>query len=127
MDAPLHCCCACKQLKPLNEFKIHVKDDQDGRQGDPTTKCASCTLQNPKSHQNIKHKREPEEPTPLYTNNSVLPVNQDQFLSILKNQAPDGSLPCSTCVTTEGMVGDTKGIAKLIVEHVWEATSYRFT
>ena len=127
MDAPLHHCHACKSLKPLTEFKLREKDDQYGRKGDPTSKCTLCTLRNQKSRQNLKRKREPEEPTSVCVNNSLLPVDQDQSTALLANRTPDGSLRFSTRVTAEGVVGDTKSIACITAGYVWEATGYRFT
>jgi len=49
-------CCACKQLKPLSEFKLRAKGDRYGRKGDPTSKCAKRTLRNRLSRQRLKCK-----------------------------------------------------------------------
>jgi hypothetical protein len=128
MDAPLHPCHPCKQLKRLGVFKLRVKDDRYGKKGDPTSKCTECTLQNQISRQKRKRKHdedEDEEPTDLCINRPALPL--DQFTVLSANRASDGSLSCCTRVTTEGMVGDTKEVADILVGHIWEATGYRFT
>ena len=125
MDMPQHLCHGCNQLKLLSEFKLHKKDDQYGKKGGPTNKCTQCTLYGQQSHQKNKRKCADDGTEALHTNNPMLPF--DQFTALLANWAPDGSLCCCTCVTTEGMVGDAKEIANIIAGHVWEATRYRFT
>jgi len=128
MDAPLHACCHCKQLKQLTEFKLRVKDDRHGKKGEPTSKCMECTIRSQISRQKLKRKHDnddTEEPMDLRNNDSALPL--DQFTTLLANQASDGSLSCRMRVTTEGMVEGSKGTADIIAGHVWEATGYRFT
>jgi len=127
MDAPLHACCNCKQLKQLTEFKLRVKDDQHGKKGEPTSKCMKCTIRIQISRQKLKRKHDnddDEEPMDLCNNDSALPL--DQFTTLLANQASDGSLSCRMRVTTEGMVEGSKGTADIIAGHIWEATGYRF-
>jgi hypothetical protein len=45
MDARLHPCHTCKQLKPLREFKLRTKDDPYGKKSDPTVKVSPETNQ----------------------------------------------------------------------------------
>jgi len=102
MDAPLHACCHCKQLKQLTEFKLRVKDDRHGKKGEPTSKCMECTIRSQISRQKLKRKHDnddTEEPMDLRNNDSALPL--DQFTTLLANQASDGSLSCRMRVTTE--------------------------
>jgi len=77
MDAPLHTCCNCKQLKQLTEFKLRMKDDRHGKKGEPTSKCTECTIRSQISRQKLKRKHDnddAEEPMDLCNND--LPENQ---------------------------------------------------
>jgi len=72
-----------------------------------------------------RHENDAEEPTDTCISDSSVPL--DHFTAISANQASDSSLRYSTRVTTQGMVGDSKELADLIVGRIWEATGYRFT
>jgi hypothetical protein len=41
MDALLCPCLSCKQLKPLGELNLRVKEGQYGKKGEPTSRCGS--------------------------------------------------------------------------------------
>jgi len=50
----------------------------------------------------------------------------EQFTALLHKQVRTGDLYYQTCVSTKGIAGEAKGIFKVIVACVWEATGFRF-
>ena len=51
----------------------------------------------------------------------------EQFTTILTKNAQMGDFCCRARVSTEGLTGDEEGMSKVVVNHVWEATGFRFT
>src|SRR6266404_254732 len=105
-QAALYYCGNCESKKPWEQFKLHEKDDQYGRKGEPTSQCLHCTEKEWNRCQNKKRKCDkeslnpsvdPEEPEPI--------LSFEQFTALLCELALGDELSCHTHVSTGGLAG----------------------
>ena len=54
-------------------------------------------------------------------------ISIEEFMVLLREKALTGAISWSTCVSTQGLVGNADEMCTAIVGHVWEATRFRFT
>jgi len=127
-NEPLHHCHDCKRSKHKNLFKLRERNDQHGQKGEPTHKCLECTSQNQKTRHSSKRKRDDSDPdTSESPPRTGLVISIEQFTTTLTKLARQGVIHCCTHVSMQELGGDDSTNLDVIIQHIWEATGFRFT
>ena len=121
-------CHCCNSSKPREEFSICKRDNKDGVQGDPPSRCTSCAAKEQERRKIRKQKQDeegldlsggPEEPDRL--------ISIKQFTALLREKALMGVISCSACISAQGLADNVDNVCTVLVGHVWEATGFQFT